>query len=127
MYASGRTMSKDIAIFRPSSGLWAISGITRVYFGTSGDKPVTGYDAAAIYRPSSGLWAISGMTRVYFGGSSDQPIPGNYTGFEPTDIAIFNASSGLWAVQGVTRAYFGNSGDIPISGLSINPSSASIN
>ncbi|MEA1927034.1 MAG: hypothetical protein U9N73_02420 [Candidatus Auribacterota bacterium] len=28
-------------IFRSSSGLWAIRDITRVYFGRSGDTPVT--------------------------------------------------------------------------------------
>ena len=32
----------DIAIFRPSSGLWAIHRVTRVYFGGSGDLPVGG-------------------------------------------------------------------------------------
>jgi hypothetical protein len=125
MYASGRTMPKNIGIFRPSSGLWAVRGFSRLYFGASGDEPVLGVsDSPAIFRASSGLWAIRDVTRVYFGGSSDQPIPGNYTGFVPADIGIFRASTGLWAVQGVTRAYFGTSGDIPVSGLSINPSSA---
>ena len=33
--------TSNIAIFRVGSGLWAIRGITRVYFGTSGDIPVT--------------------------------------------------------------------------------------
>ena len=31
----------DIGIFRGTSGLWAIRGVSRVYFGTSGDVPVT--------------------------------------------------------------------------------------
>ena len=31
----------DPGIYRPSSGLWGIRGITRVYFGASGDIPVT--------------------------------------------------------------------------------------
>ena len=31
----------DIAIYRGISGLWAIRGITRSYFGTTGDLPVT--------------------------------------------------------------------------------------
>ena len=31
----------EFGIFRPSSGLWAIRGITRVYYGSSGDIPVT--------------------------------------------------------------------------------------
>ena len=30
----------DIAVFRPSIGLWAVRGVTRVYFGGSGDNPV---------------------------------------------------------------------------------------
>ena len=31
----------DIAVFRPTSGLWAVRGLTRVYFGGSSDLPVT--------------------------------------------------------------------------------------
>jgi len=31
----------DITVFRPSTGLWAIRGITRAYFGAPGDIPVT--------------------------------------------------------------------------------------
>ncbi len=110
----------DVAIFRPSSGLWAVRGVTRLYFGSSNDLPVPGdysgdgTDAAAIFRASSGLWAVRGFTRVYFGVSGDQPMPGDYTGNGRTDIAIRRASSGLWAVRGVTRAYFGGLSDIPI-------------
>ncbi len=32
---------KDIGIFRGLSGLWAVKGITRMYYGTSGDLPAT--------------------------------------------------------------------------------------
>jgi hypothetical protein len=31
----------NIGIFRETSGLWAIRGLTRTYFGTVGDVPVT--------------------------------------------------------------------------------------
>lgn len=31
----------DIGIFRGASGLWAISGVSRAYFGGSGDIPVS--------------------------------------------------------------------------------------
>ena len=31
----------EVAIFRDGTGLWAIRGITRVYFGTEDDLPVT--------------------------------------------------------------------------------------
>ncbi len=73
--------TNDIGIFRPSSGLWAIRGVTRAYFGTSGDTPMPGdYNGdgtvdIAIFRPNSGLWAVRNLTRVYFGGSDDLPLP----------------------------------------------------
>lgn len=31
----------DIAVFRPSSGLWAVRNLTRSYYGAVGDVPVT--------------------------------------------------------------------------------------
>lgn len=72
----------DIAIFRPSTGLWAIRGITRIYFGSVSDLARPGdYDGdgiadIAVYRPSSGLWAVKGITRIYFGGIGDEAIQG---------------------------------------------------
>jgi hypothetical protein len=72
----------DIAVFRPSNGLWAVRDITRVYFGTSGDVPVPGKytinfrDQIAIFRPSSRLWALYGGGRSYFGAAGDQPVTG---------------------------------------------------
>ena len=72
--------TNDIGIYRPTSGLWAIRGITRVYFGGSADDPMPGdYNGngaaeIAIFRESSGLWAVSGITRCYFGGKDDRPV-----------------------------------------------------
>ncbi len=116
----------DIAIFRAGSGLWAVRGITRVYFGGTADEPVpgdydgSGTDSAAIFRPSSGLWAVRNVTRVYFGGGSDDARPGDYTGDGTYDVGIFRGSSGLWAVRGTTRVYFGTSGDKAIApGISL--------
>ena len=109
-----------LAIFRPSTGLWALRNITRSYFGGSNDLPVySDYDGdgtkdIAIFRGSSGLWAIRGITRVYFGSSSDEPVPGDYNDDSSSDIAIFRESTGLWAVRGITRGYFGATGDIPL-------------
>ncbi len=51
----------DIAIFRPNTGLWAIRGGDRVYFGSGTDKPVPddydgdGTDEIAVYRYYNGL------------------------------------------------------------------------
>ena len=110
----------DIAVFRPSSGLWAIREVTRIYFGGAADLPEPGdYDGdgtadPGIFRSGSGLWAIRGITRIYFGGSSDQPIPGNYNGGCDMDIAVFRPASGLWAIREFTRIYFGGSSDSPL-------------
>ena len=109
--------TSDIAIFRGGSGLWAVRGITRVYFGSSSDEPIPGdYDGSstteiAIFRSSSGLWAIRNLSRVYFGSSSDDTAPSDYDGDGTVEIAIFRDSSGLWAIRGLTRIYFGSSGD----------------
>ena len=112
----------DLAVFRSSSGLWAVRGVTWVYFGGSSDIASPGdYDGdgttdIGLYRSSSGLWAISEVTRIYFGGSSDQPIPSDYDGDGACDPGIFRPSSGLWAVTGITRTYFGSSSDSAVPG-----------
>jgi beta-propeller repeat-containing protein len=112
--------TSNIAIFRSSSGLWAIRAVTRTYFGDSSDTPIAadytgdGTSDIAIFRSSSGLWAIRGISRTYFGASIDQPSPGDYDGDGVTDFAIFRPPIGLWAVQGLTRVYYGTSGDISI-------------
>ncbi len=93
--------TNDIGIFRPASGLWAIRGVTRVYFGGSGDDPAPGdYDGdgdvdIAIFRPSSGLWAVKDGDRTYFGGSGDEPLPASPGGE-------------FWHRNGDTINYHGN-------------------
>ena len=112
----------DLAVFRSAFGLWAVRGVTRLYFGGSTDIPSPGdYDGdgttdIGLYRPSSGLWAVSGVTRIYFGGSSDQPVPSDYDGDGACDPGVFCGSSGLWAVSGITRIYFGSSSDSAVPG-----------
>lgn len=112
--------TSDIAVFRPSSGLWAVRGVTRVYFGQSGDIPTSGdYNGdgttdIALFRPASGLWAVRGGGRSYFGIQGDIPVPGDYTGSGTVTPGIFRSASGLWAIKGLTRRYFGTSGDIPV-------------
>lgn len=112
--------TSDIAVFRPSSGLWAIQGVTRVYFGGGSDQPASGdYDGdgtsdIAIFRDSSGLWAIWGISRTYFGSRADIPVPGDYNGDGACDIGIFRDATGLWAIKDETRVYFGATGDWPV-------------
>lgn len=112
----------DIAVFRPDAGLWAIRGVTRVYFGTSSDTPAAGdYDNdgttdIAVFRAGTGLWAVRGITRVYFGQSGDIAAPGDYSGDGFCQPAIFRRTTGLWAVRGTGRDYFGTEEDIPVPG-----------
>ena len=109
--------TSDIAIFRSISGLWAVRGITRTYFGRGGDLPVPGdYDGdglsdVGIFRDATGLWALRNLSRIYFGASSDRPVPGDYDGDGVWECGIFRPSSSLWAIRGVTRLYFGGGGD----------------
>ncbi len=112
----------DIAIFSPFSGLWAIRGISRLYFGGEGDELIPAdYDGdgsadPGIFRGGSGLWAIKGVTRTYFGTFADIPIPGDYDGDGTADIGIYRNVSSLWAIRSLTRAYFGGRYDQPVPG-----------
>ncbi|MFH1038465.1 MAG: GEVED domain-containing protein [PVC group bacterium] len=112
----------DVAIFRESSGLWAIRGVSRVYFGGVSDQPVPDdYDGdgvieIAVFRGSSGSWTIRGLTRVYFGTTGDIPVPGDYDGNGSADIGTFRDSSGLWMIRDVTRVNFGKADDWPVPG-----------
>ncbi len=113
----------DVAIFMPDSGLWAIKGISRLYFGGSEDLPASGdYNGdgttdVAIYRPANNLWAIKGINRFYHGYDEfDRPAPGDYNGDGTCDIAVYAESFGLWDIRDNTRVYFGDYGDLPIPG-----------
>ncbi len=112
--------SEDPAVFRDTAGLWAIQGVSRFYYGSSGDIPVSGdFDGdgtgeAAVFRRSAGLWAVRDLTRFYFGSSDDIPAPADSDGDGRCAGAVFRSSASLWAVRGETRVYFGSTGDRPV-------------
>lgn len=114
--------TSEIAVFRPSSGLWAIRGATRLFFGeplavpANGDYDGDGTDDIAVFHPPSGLWAMRGVTRFFFGSSSDAAVPGDYDGDGRLDAGIFREGDGLWSLRGVTRLYLGTAGDLPSAG-----------
>ena len=89
--------TNDIGIFRPSTGLWSVRNVTRVYFGSADDRPMPGdYNGDGIvdiglFRPSSGLWAVRNVTRVYFGGLNDEPLEG---------IPAGGSGGSLWSKTG---------------------------
>ncbi|MDP8236601.1 MAG: hypothetical protein P9M08_09470 [Candidatus Erginobacter occultus] len=110
----------EIAVFRPASGLWAMRGLSRFYFGRAGDLPVSGdyrgdgTAGAALYRSSTGLWAIRNLTRIYTGFTASVPVPGDYAGDGTCDIGIY--FRGLWSIPGLTRFWFGSAPYIPVPG-----------
>lgn len=116
----------DIAIYRPSTGMWAIRGLSTVYYGSSGDIPVPGdYNNdgradIAVYKPSTGKWSIRGLSTVYYGSSSDTPIPGDYNNDGQTDIAVYKPSTGKWAIRNLSTVYLGSSIDKPVPGAYVN-------
>ncbi|HOO77236.1 MAG TPA: right-handed parallel beta-helix repeat-containing protein [bacterium] len=84
----------DVAVFRPSSGLWAVRGYTKIYFGASADEPspgdYTGDGIAdfAVFRASANLWAVRGFTRIYFGQAGDSPLRGAGGGQKLYDYVV---------------------------------------
>jgi hypothetical protein len=127
----------DIAVYRPSTGIWYIapSGTPNTSymapFGGGGDIPLVGdFDGdgkidIAVFRPSTGVWYIapSGTPNtsymVTFGASGDIPLTGDFDADGKTDIAVFRPSTGVWyiAPSGTPNTSymdtFGASGDIP--------------
>lgn len=81
----------DVAVFRPSNGVW--------YILKSSDGTFYG---------------------VGFGLNGDIPVAGNYDTDGKTDITVFRPSSGMWfvlrSVDGSFQAFqFGMNGDVPVS------------
>jgi len=124
--------TSDIAVFRASSGLWAVRGVTRAYWGSGGDIPASGDYSGdgttdlAVFRSARGRWLIRGVTDVSFGSPGDVPVPGDYDGDGRCDVAIYRSNSGLWAVRGLTRLYYGSSADQPVPGYYTGSSSKEI-
>ncbi|MEA1928013.1 MAG: DUF6444 domain-containing protein [Candidatus Auribacterota bacterium] len=111
---------RQIAIFRPASGLWSIKDQGTVYFGVADDIPLPGdYNGdgtgnIAVFLPKTGLWSIKDRETVYFGGTDDIPVPADYNGDGEIEIAIFRPATGFWSIKDRTRSYFGRQDDIPV-------------
>jgi hypothetical protein len=130
----------DIAVYRPSTGVWYIlaqneagtfSSPFVVQFGLPGDKPVPGdYDGdgftdPAIFRPSTGtFWVLRSSDdqqhATQFGLATDIPVTGDFDGDGRFDYAVFRPETGDWYIrqsgdQQVRIQHFGITGDLPVT------------
>jgi Viral BACON domain len=131
--------SADLAIFRPSTGLWSIqpssvSGPSiAAPWGVPGDISVVGdFDGDkvldfAVYRPSTGTWYIIPSSTgvpyaVGWGLPGDVPIAADYDGDGKTDLAVWRPSNQTWYVIPSSNPNvpivktWGIAGDQPVQG-----------
>jgi hypothetical protein len=112
----------DVAVFRPSTGIWYISGQPAIHYGQAGDVPYPGYwdrqgDRAlpAVCRRATSTFYVFGQPRRYCPGPGSsarsyayEPSPGI------TQLAIHDGSAFWGDLPGRT---FGQPTDIPVLGL----------
>jgi hypothetical protein len=120
----------EVAVWRPSTGVWWIlnsgRGTSRtVQWGQVGDIPVPGdYDGdgitdLAIFRPSTATWWIlnssDGSVRTaQWGTVGDIPVPGDYDHVFHTEMAVFRPQGGIWYVYNGPGGQWGTTGDRPV-------------
>jgi len=108
----------DLALFRPSTGMWHIGTSSTAYlsnlsiqWGLATDVPVPGdydgdsIDDLAVYRPATGYWYILQSSTNYttyiekqWGLSTDVPVPGDFDGDGRNDLGVYRSSTGTWHV-----------------------------
>jgi hypothetical protein len=126
--------ASDLAIFRPSTGLWYVrhddGSVAVANWGVAGDIPVlfdpdgNGTANLSVWRPSNGVWysydpATGATSGVPWGVAGDIPVPGNYVGGAGDDIAVWRPSTGEWWVRdsatgAISRLLWGRIGDVPV-------------
>jgi|GEM_PF-321425 len=110
----------DLAVWRPSTGVWWVHGVVTAQWGRPGDVPVPadyngdGRADLAVWRPSTGVWWVRGVETVQWGLPGDVPVVADYNGDGRPDLAVWRPSTGIWYVRGVSTTQWGRPGDVPV-------------
>ncbi len=121
-----RNNTSDIAVFRPSSGIWYIHRMgdiikpltnefhgesdLAIQWGTVGDKPLTGdfnadgIDELIAFRPTEGNWYIYDYANrnyriEHWGMSGDIAMAKDFDGDLKFDLAVYRPSEGNWYIR----------------------------
>lgn len=122
----------DVAVFRPSNGVWyqllsANNSFSAIGFGIATDKIVPAdYDGdnktdVAVFRDGNWYYLRSSdatFASAAFGSSGDIPVPNDYDGDGRADFAVFRPSNGTWyQLRSIANQFvsiqFGQNGDLP--------------
>ena len=112
----------DLAVWRPSTGVWWVHGVETAQWGLPGDVPVPadyngdGRSDLAVWRPSTGVWWVHGVETAQWGLPGDVPVAGDFNGDGRADLAVWRPSTGTWWVRGIETVQWGLPGDVPVAG-----------